>query len=269
MAILPPLPPGFFGGILARPDIFIRVTILGWAKHNSSKKKGHKYILLSTRFLDDSAIVSMPVRTRLLYLWMLTRCGDETRDTIEFMPSQCRVATGLKPSEVLSAIRSLEQNQLLSSDFRESLNNRIEKKRKEKKRIERDFDPPPPAQAPLAPKDISTGDGLNSEIWKAYADAYFHRYKTEPVRNAKVNGQISQLARRLGSEAPDVVRFYVGHNKTFYAAKCHEIGLCLSDAEALRTQWAKGKAITNADLKRFERNVENHNLDRLIDEGKI
>ena len=86
---------------------------------------------------------------------------------------------------------------------------------------------------------------LNGKIWDAYSIAYLARYGTEPVRNAKVNAQISQLAKRLGEEAPDVVRFYVGHSKSFYVQKAHEIGLCLADAEGLRTQWATGNKITN------------------------
>lgn len=127
-----------------------------------------------------------------------------------------------------------------------------------------DFSPAKPS----GPEDIPKVD-LNRKIWDSYAKAYFARYKTEPVRNAKVNGQVSQLAKRLGEEAPDVVRFYLGHPKTFYLSKMHEFGLCLSDAEALRTQWAKGRAITNSDLKRFEKSVADRELDQLIDEGKI
>lgn len=93
---------------------------------------------------------------------------------------------------------------------------------------------------------------INSEIWEAYRDEYEKRYRVEPVRNQKVNGQISQLAKRLGAEAVEVVRFYVQHPKTFYVSKLHEFGLCLADAESLRTQWAKGKAITGQDLKKYD-----------------
>jgi hypothetical protein len=49
----------------------------------------------------------------------------------------------------------------------------------------------------------------------------------------------------------------------------HEIGLCLSDAEALRTQWLKGVAITNTHIKRFERASDQAEMNRLIEDGKI
>lgn len=115
----------------------------------------------------------------------------------------------------------------------------------------------------------TSGSQLNRQIWDSYSAAYFERYHQEPVRNAKVNSQINQLGQRLGEEAPHVVAFYVAHNKTHYASRVHELGLCLADAEGLRTQWAKGKAITNADIKRFERAVESNSLDQMIEEGKI
>jgi hypothetical protein len=120
-------------------------------------------------------------------------------------------------------------------------------------------------QAPPVPEVVE----LPTLIWNAYRESYRLRYNEDPTSNAKVKGQITHLAKRLGKDAPDVVRFYLLHNKTYYVSKMHEIGACLVDAEALHTQWKKGKAITNADLKRFERSVENHQLEQMIAEGKI
>lgn len=110
---------------------------------------------------------------------------------------------------------------------------------------------------------------LTRKIWEAYKNAYLDRYKVEPVRNASVNGKISQLAKRLGAEGPAVVKFFVEHPKTFYVSKLHDIGLCLSDAEALRTQWARGKAITNADLKNYDQSQEANALHEAIKRGEV
>lgn len=117
------------------------------------------------------------------------------------------------------------------------------------------------AKAPAPPESL-----LNASIWKSYSEAYFRRYGTEPVRNAKVNSQIAQLGKRLGNDAVSVVRFYVGHNNSIYVRRTHEVGLCLSDCEGLRTQWATNRPVTqkqaaNADsdgaladqLRRIER----------------
>lgn len=110
---------------------------------------------------------------------------------------------------------------------------------------------------------------LNKEIWSAYQSEYRNRYGVDPTRNAKINGQIFQLAKRLGQEAVDVVSFYLKHNDGFYISKCHPMDFCLRDAESLRTQWLRGKAITRNDVKRFEQNHERFNLRQAIERGEI
>ena len=101
---------------------------------------------------------------------------------------------------------------------------------------------------------------LNQKIWNSYSAAYFSRYKTEPIRNAKINSQISQIAKRLGVEAIEVVKFYLSHNDSFYLKNLHSLGLCLNNAESLRTQWARGKAITGRDVHNFEKSTSHQNL---------
>ena len=82
-------------------------------------------------------------------------------------------------------------------------------------------------------------------IWEAYADAYQRRYGTEPVRNAKVNGQLANLLNRLGAEeAPQVAAWFVGHSNRYYVQKMHAVDCLLADAEKLRTEWATGRRVT-------------------------
>lgn len=81
------------------------------------------------------------------------------------------------------------------------------------------------------------------ETWDAYSDAYERRYSTKPVANAKVNGQLSQLVSRLGAEeAPQVARWYVGLDDSFYSRQMHSVDSLLTDAEKLRTRWATGRS---------------------------
>lgn len=110
---------------------------------------------------------------------------------------------------------------------------------------------------------------LSSQVWSAYSEEYAKRYHTQPVRNAKVNGQIARLVSRLGHEAPEVVRFFVKHPDRFYVSKLHDIGLCLVNAEALRTQWFHDKPITERDVKRYSDGQSQAELQQLIAEGKI
>lgn len=90
---------------------------------------------------------------------------------------------------------------------------------------------------PPGPKTPSGG------VWQAYREGYHNRYGVDPVRNAKVNAQCSQLVSRLGqAEAPRVAAFYVTLEDKFYRARGHDLGICLKDAENLRTRMLSGKA---------------------------
>ena len=91
------------------------------------------------------------------------------------------------------------------------------------------------------------------KTWEAYARAYFDRYKTEPVRNAKVNGQVKQFVQRIGrEESPGVAAYYLTHPDGFYVRKMHDFGLLLADAEKLRTEWATGRKVTGTRAKQIE-----------------
>ena len=94
--------------------------------------------------------------------------------------------------------------------------------------------------------------------WEAYRAAYSARYGVDPVRNATVNGQLAQLAKRLGpEEAPAVAAFYVAHAGAFYASKGHAVGPLLADCEKLHTEWATGHQITATAARQRERTQAN------------
>lgn len=110
---------------------------------------------------------------------------------------------------------------------------------------------------------------LNAEIWETYNAAYKDRYKVDPVRNASVNSKISQLAARLGADSIPVVRFFLKHNDSQYLRGLHNIGLCLIHAEALYTQWKRNRAVTQADVKNFEKTSELQSQLTRIENGEI
>lgn len=113
---------------------------------------------------------------------------------------------------------------------------------------------PPPKPKRQVPK-VDT-----AETWDAYREAYKIRYREEPIRNATVNAQLAQFVKRIPlEEAPLVAEFYLTHNDAFYVKQLHPVGLLLKDAEALRTQWARGRAVTGADARTVERMQNNIN----------
>lgn len=108
---------------------------------------------------------------------------------------------------------------------------------------------PPKAPAPTTP------------IWNQYATAYATRYQGQaPVRNAKINGQLTQLIARIGAEAaPEVAKFFVEHSDSYYVQRMHPVDLLLRDAEALHTQWKAGQQMTGTKAREIERREHNRN----------
>lgn len=107
------------------------------------------------------------------------------------------------------------------------------------------------------PAETEKSQSVSRETWNAYAEAYLRRYGTEPVRNGTVNGQIAHLVKRLGGEAPAVAAWYVGHSAAYYVKVAHSVGAMLRDAEALRTQWATQKRITDTSARKADQTQSN------------
>lgn len=107
-------------------------------------------------------------------------------------------------------------------------------------------------------------------VWTRYKESYRARYKTEPVRNATVNGQIAQLVKRIGGQAaPEVAAFYVRHNDQFYVRARHPPGLLLRDCEGLHTQWITGESVTSSQAKKIDETQGRVNVfQELINERK-
>jgi hypothetical protein len=100
----------------------------------------------------------------------------------------------------------------------------------------------------------------NADTWNAYANAYFNRYGIEPLRNAQINTQISKFVDVVGIElAPVLARFYINLDTPFYLQKTHPVGLMITDAQAIRTQYLTGRQITRQDIKRVEQSRTSRN----------
>lgn len=89
-----------------------------------------------------------------------------------------------------------------------------------------------------------------AQAFLRYAAAFKLRYETWPVRNAKVNSLLAQLAKRLGAETPDVAEFYLTLEEPLYVRSTHAVDLLVRDAEKIRTAWATGKPGGNGQPRR-------------------
>lgn len=130
---------------------------------------------------------------------------------------------------------------------------------------------PKPEPNPLQAAKKSAAAPETGEVWSAYAEAYEARYRATPVRNAKVNGQIAQLLKRIGKdEAPAVARWYVASQNRFYVQKRHSVDCLLADCEGLRTEWATNTRVTETRAREADRLQTNGDMwGRLIEQAHV
>lgn len=90
--------------------------------------------------------------------------------------------------------------------------------------------------------------------WMAYCTAYAAKYGVDPIRNAKVSGQVKQFVARIGyEESPLVASWFVSHPGGYYVREMHVVGALLRDAEKLRTEWATKRIVTATAASQSDR----------------
>ena len=119
-------------------------------------------------------------------------------------------------------------------------------------------DKPPMTAKPKS----NTPNPANTETWQAYRAAYLQAYGVEPLRNAKVNGQIANFVKLVGEDkAPHIAAFYVFHPNHWYRTKGHDFGTLLANAQALSTDWQRNTRTTSVQTRQQEKtaaNMESH-----------
>ncbi len=98
-----------------------------------------------------------------------------------------------------------------------------------------------------------------AQVWEAYRTAYLNRYNVEPIRNAKVNAQVSKLVTNIGANAVQMAAWFLGHNNAYYIRNYHSIGLLLANCESLHTQWQTGAQMTAKTAQQTDNTQSNLN----------
>jgi len=108
--------------------------------------------------------------------------------------------------------------------------------------------PPPTSRKPTGGKKPTT------QVWEAYASAYRQRYGADPIRNAKVNGQLKRLISHVGLErAIELAANYPFHPDAYYTKRMHPVDLLLADAQKLNTELQTGQVMTWSRAQQQER----------------
>lgn len=103
-----------------------KITILNFDKHNPNRKASFKKILLANNFFYDTKISQLSTTSKLLFIFLITQCGDQGTSTVALTDRQISyiIGSGQRPRSLLSELQSY---QLVTVEFPPS--SRIEENR--------------------------------------------------------------------------------------------------------------------------------------------
>ena len=235
-----------------------KIKLNNFLKHNKNPRKSYTHFMVSKAIFSDEKVAQLTPNEFKLFLYCIAIASETASEWIQIsfkmLPKHFRIGEQMM-SKCLSSLQSFQLVTVEKNDSFKSEEKRMEGNGREVKRSTSEVKVPKVEKTPE----------LNKKIWESYRQEYLLRHKVEPVRNASVNAKVSQLAKRLGEEAIDVVRFYIWHNDRFYLKNMHDIGLCLKDCESLRTQWLRGTQVTSQTVRNFEKTS---NLVTLMEDAK-
>jgi hypothetical protein len=232
----------------------LTIKIKNWQKHQHFKDRRPPWIKLYRELLDDPDWHELngDDAKLLIGMWLV---ASEDQDMNGALPDTKRLAFRLRISEKqLKQSLTRLSNYLIQDDISviseryqvdapetetETETETENRGRGQRQRSER--------EAETDSSDDAKASRLkNVCVWKSYETAYLNKYGVEPVRNAKTNGQVAQLRKRLGDDAVHVAGWFLNHRNGWYTQKMHSLDCLLVDAEKLRTEWATNTQMTQA-----------------------
>ncbi|NGZ99117.1 MAG: hypothetical protein CV089_23910 [Nitrospira sp. WS110] len=227
------------------------LSIKNFEKYQHYKKRMPPWIKLYKSMFGDPAFQKLTVMGRYLYIGLLTLASENDNRVLND-PSWIAQRLVISPSDV--DLKPLYRSGfLLASEASIRRYHKTEtesslKKEKQRQKTEAETEDTSAAVAKSTLRPVSR------DTWESYSSAYLTRYSKPPVRNQKVNAQLAQLVKRLGSDdAPKIAAFYLTHNKPIYVSSRHCTDLLLRDAEGLHTEWVTGVKATTGEARNAER----------------
>jgi hypothetical protein len=244
----------------------VLITPKNWRDFQHYKDRQPPWIRLHRGLLDNFDFQCLPVASRALapMLWLLA--SDSVDGEIDATPEKLAFRLRMPLEEVEPAIKPLIDKGFFTVKVAVASKPLAKRKRAavpeteaETEALQRTEAETEQRQDSPAAADAATV-ATTRAVWASYAEAYGERYGVPPVRNAKVNGQISHFVKRLGAdESPAVAAYFVGHQNALYVRAMHPVDFLLRDAEKLRTEWATRRQVTNAQAVQADRSQTNLN----------
>ena len=258
----------------------MRIEVTNWAKYNPRADVNHSsWFRLQNNFWVDPAISKLSNDGKMVWVMLLSLASQQGKGEIEVDEHVVKTFLKITDEQLKETIDSLQDSELIKIATVRRRNVNVTPRRYadvhirtngRNVRTDERTDVVTDRVSDDTPAEPGTALVLSSPQAKppkaepttraareAYKAAYQNRYGHLPVQNPTTNGQMANLVKRLGGEAPEVIRFFLTHDSSWYVRQVHAIGCCLKDAEPLRTQWAADHRVTNADAKEADKGQSN------------
>lgn len=235
----------------------LTIEIINWEKHNPKRdQKSYTWLRLNNDICTDPELFGLDPEQKFCWIEILCQASRKNNGTITVNLNQISDVTKVSIIKISKLIQFLQLKPIIKVHDRALPQTAVTTTPTYERDVRHETNATNVRDERISPKRKCVREPadktLGSKIWDEYAEAYEGRYGTPPVRNAAVNSKCTQLAKRLGEDAPAVARFFVSHNRQFYVLKSHPIGMLLADAEGLHTEWVKGKQTTNTEARAAE-----------------
>lgn len=246
------------------------ITIKNWEKYNSTKKKGHNCILLSTGFLTDAKIRTLPSGGRLLYLGLLLRCGEVCVSSIEASHDLLVTLAGGSGQVIDRLLSQLESLQLVTVAKSEVLLDRIEEKSKEKNRIEKKGEEKKEQPKKTSPKlKVCAPDGTQTAIAK-YCELWKEKYKSQAPVRGKDAGLIKSLVNDFGvTKAMEFIEAYLQMPDSWFVTKRHDVSTLLGNLNSVSQFIDTGRMFTRKEINNLDQTNSTKNLIAMVERGEV
>jgi hypothetical protein len=260
----------------------LKIKILNWEKYNPKRaQNSYSWLRLNNDFFTDQKIFMFSLEQKAILIFLLSFASKENKAYFEIEPLYAAKILGIEVKKFLEALKIFKEKQIVEYSLHDTtpdytkLHQTTPTRRDETRRDETDETGAKNCNiAKRNKKEVSTG----SMVWFAYAKAYAHKYKTEPVRNSKTNSICKRLVALVGLEKACLLsEHYLTINDQWYLKKGHSIELLINDYQKILTSYETGINITNGKARDIELRQENSDAisegfamyNKLKKEGKL
>lgn len=268
-----------------------KITIKNWTKHNSNKKKNHRYFLLENRFFYDTKILNCSALDTMLFINCLCIASDLCSDCIEVSVKSFSTQLRLTSNSLQTRLETLQQLQLVSYEKKDSL--LIQEKRKQEKKRKtiqecKIFEPSKNSEKNEEPFQLKI-EGLDHqqvddpievntshlvsfyiEKWqKLYDTCAKPEFKDSELKNLKTFafGTVKKPKNKF-KRTKEIIETYLEMKDAFFALRRHDLTTMLSNLNAISLFQENGKLVTKMDLRELEKETNyEQTLRKIREEG--